>query len=214
MMQSRFGAILGVIAIVLAIVSVAAPWWSENFSGSGSFLGITIDVNGNANYGLFGVTSTVSSPRANSTNTSTYENAPHVGSVFSLASILVVLGLIAGIGMAALSIMPNARFKRFAALLGVVAFLLSLLAPIYVMSALPDAVNADSGSTTSFTTVSGFWGTKSSSFLSISTSVTWGAGFGWYLALVAAVLFFIGALVLLASRRPAMPAPQTVPAAP
>ncbi len=211
-MASKLAVVIGVVAVVLAIVGMAGPWWTESFSGTGNILGIPVDVNGNANYGLFGVVSTVSTPRANETNTSTYSQAPHVGSVFSLGTVLLAIGLVLGIGMVALSVMPNPRFRRIAAVLGVVAFLFALLAPLYVMSALPDAVNADSGSTTTFTTVSGFWGTKSTSLFSITTSITWGAGWGWYFPLVAAVLFLIGAVVLLAARRPAMPAPQ-VPSA-
>ncbi len=211
-MTSKIGVLLGVVAIVVAIAGMAGPWWTESFSGSGRILGIPIDVNGNATFGLFGVTSTSHSPLGNQTNTSTYSTAPHVGSVFSLGTILLVLGLILGIGFVALGVMPNPRFRKFAAILGVLAVLFTLLAPLYVMSALPDAVNADSGSTTTYTTVSGFWGIKSGSTFGITTSITWGAGWAWYLPLIAAVLFLVAAIAMLAARKPAMAAPLPPPA--
>ncbi len=210
-MVSKLGVVLGVVAIILAVVGMAGPWWTESFSGSGTILFIRIDVNGNANFGLFGVTSTISTPNANQTNTSTYSNAPHVGSVFTLGTILLILGAVLGIGMVGLAVMPNPRFRKFAAILGVLAFLFAVLAPLYVMSALPDAINADSGSTTTYTTVSGFWGTKSSNLYGITTSINWGAGWAWYLPVIAAVLFLVGAIVILAARKPAMAAPVPPP---
>lgn len=202
-MASKLGVVLGVIAIVLAIVGMVGPWWTESFSGSGHVLGIRIDVNGNATYGLFGVTSTTQSPLGNQTNTSTYSTAPHVGSVFSLGTILLITGVVLGIGMLGTGVMPNPRFRKFAAILGVLAFLFALLAPLYVMSALPDAVNADSGSTTTYTTVSGFWGIKSGSTLGITTTITWGGGWAWYVSVVAAVLFLVAVMAILVARKPA-----------
>ncbi len=206
-MASKLGVVLGVVAIILAVVGMAGPWWTESFSASA--LGIT--VNGNADFGLFGVTTTTATGHSNTTNSSSYNDSPHVGSVFSLGMVLLILGVVLGIGMVGLAVMPNPRFRKFAAILGVLAFLFALLAPIYVMSALPDAVNTDSGSTSSFTTVSGFWGAKSSSVFGFSASVSWGAGWDWFIPLVAAVLFLVGAIVILAARKPAMATPVPPP---
>lgn len=207
-MASKLVVALGVVAIVLAIVGMAGPWWTESFSASA--LGFT--AKGNADFGLFGVTTTTSTGHTNTTNSSAYTDTPHVGSVFTLGMVLLALGMVLGIGMVVLSVMPNPRFRKFAVVLGVLAFLFALLAPLYVMSALPDAVNADSGSTSSFTAVSGFWGTKTSNVFGFSASVIWGAGWAWFVPLIAAVLFLVAAIALLAMRRPAMAAP--VPPAP
>lgn len=208
-MQSKFGVVLGVIAVVLAIAAIVGPWWVVDSNASFGSVSLT----GHAEFGLFGGTSTTKSNISSSSNTTNYADTPHVGSVFSLATILTILGLVLGIAMIAIALLPggNPSFRRFAMVAGVLAFLVLLIAPLYVMSALPGAANQDSGGGPGATTYSGFWGTKSASFFGLQATITWAAGWAWYLALVAAIVFLIAGVVIVASRRPAMPAPQMAP---
>lgn len=207
-MQSRTGVVLGVIAVVLAIVALIGPWWVVN---SQTRIGGGFTATGQTDYTLFGRTDTTQSNFSSSTNTSTYAALPQTGSVFSLAAILTVLGLVLGIGTVVIGALPgsNPSFRRFAMIAGILAFLILLAAPLYVMSALPAAVNQDSGGGLTATTFSGFWGTNSGSFgIFVSYTITWTAGWGWYVALVAAIVFLVAGVAMAASRVPAVRAPQ------
>ncbi len=210
-MQSKVGVVLGVIAVVLAIVALIGPWWVVNaeLHVGGGFTATSQQA-----YSPFGRTETSQSNFSSSTNTSTYSDLPQTGSVFTLGTILTGLGLILGIAMVVIGVLPSSSpsFRRFAMIVGVFAFLFLLIAPIYVMSALPGAVNQDTSGTPGATSFSGFWGTKSASLgLLGSATVTWAAGWAWYVAFVAAIVALAGGIAMVASRRPAMPAPQVPP---
>ena len=200
-MQPKVGVIVGVVAVVLAIVAMIGPWWALDTQASIAGFSAT----GHADFGLYGGTAKFQSGTTSSTNTTNYNDSPHVGSVFSLAMILTIFGLIVGVVMIIVGLMAGSRpsFGRLGGILGVLAFVIVLVGTLYVMSSLPDAVNADSGSTTSFTTVSGFWGTKSATFLGAQATFTWAAGWAWYVALVAAIVFLIAGIALLLARKPA-----------
>jgi hypothetical protein len=131
-----------------------------------------------------------------------------MGSVFRLGMILMVLG--AGFGglMIALSALSGARpnLRKFSALMGVLAFTFALLGPLYVMTALPAAVNQESGGgTTTGFAIDGFFGSESVSLFGNTVAISYAGGWGWYLALVGAVVLLVGAV---ASLR----APKTVSA--
>ncbi len=204
-MRSRVGVALGVIAVVLAILAAVGPWWTVDSSGSLLVLSYTSHVD----FGLFGGTGSFQSGSTSKTNTTSYSDAPHVGSVFFLGMVLLILGLLIGIGMLVVGAMSGARpsLARLGGVLGVLAFVVVLLSALYVMSSLPGAVNQDSASGVSGGAVTGFWGTQSGS-LGIFGSITstWAAGWGWYLALVAAIVFLNAGVALLLARRPAMAA--------
>lgn len=209
-MQSRLGIVLGVIAVVLAIVAVIGPWWTLQAEGT---LG-PISMNGNDQFGLFGGTSFFQMGSTSSSNTTNYNDAPHVGSVFTIATVLLVLGLIIGIGMIVVGAMSGAKpsFRRLGGVLGILAFVVVLLGTLYVMSSLPNAVNQDSQATTSGTSVTGFWGAKTTSVGSFAqATVTWAAGWGWYVALIAAIVFLVAGVILLLARKPGMAATPQVP---
>ncbi len=210
-MQSRLGVLLGVIVVVLALVALIGPWWTVNadLRVGGGFTSTA-----QQSYSLFGTTETSQSNFSSSTKTSTYANMTQTGSVFTLGAAVTALGMILGIAMVVIGVLPstNPAFRRFAMIAGVLAFLLLLVAPLYVMSALPAAVNQDTSGSPGATTVSGFWGTQSGSLgLLGSYSITWAAGWAWYVVIIAAIAALIGGIAMIASRRPAMPAPQMLP---
>ncbi len=210
-MQSKFGVVLGVIAVVLAIVALIGPWWVVNadIHLGGSFTSTSQEV-----FSPFGRTETSQSNISTSTNTSTYADMPQTGSVFTLGTALTALGLILSIALVVIGALSsrNPSFRRFALIAGVLAFVFLLVASLYVMSALPAAVNQDTSGSPGATSFSGFWGTKSASLgLLGSVSITWAAGWAWYVALIAAIVALVGGIAMVVSRRPAMPAPQMAP---
>lgn len=202
-MQGKIGVVLGVIAIVLSAIVMVGPWWTVNSSLT------VVGQTGTsvADFSLFGVSSSFTSAHVNSTNSSDYSQTPHVGSVFGAATILAVLGIVLGVGMVGLAAIPNPTFRRYAVIFGVLAFVFALLGPLYVMSSLPGAVNTDLGNTGSYNVVSGFWGTKSTDVFGITSTVTWSAGWAWYVSVAAAVLFLVAAIILVAARKPALAMP-------
>jgi hypothetical protein len=210
-MQNKFGVVLGVIAVVLAIVALIGPWWVVN---ADIHLGGGFTSTSQQLYSPFGRTETSQSNVSSSTNASTYSDMPQTGSVFTIGTALTALGLVLGIAMVVIGALPSrsASFRRFAMIAGVLAFLFLLIAPLYVMSALPAAVNQDMGGSLGATSFSGFWGTKSASLgLLGSVSITWAAGWAWYVAIVAGIVALVGGIAMMASRKPAMPAPQMAP---
>lgn len=208
-MRSRVGVVLGVVAVVVAIIAVIGPWWT--FEAHGSFGGFSYS--GNDQFGLFGGSSAAQAGSSSSSNTTSYTDMPHIGSVFTLATLLLAAGLVIGIGMIVVGTLSASKpsFSRLGGILGILACVIVLVSPLYVMSALPGAVNQDSGAATSSTTVNGFWGSETRNFGSFAqANLTWAAGWGWYLALAAAIIFLVAAVALFSSsRRVAVSPPST-----
>jgi hypothetical protein len=200
---SKIAAIIGVVGVVLAVAGFAGPWWEIGITGS--ILGQTFT--SRADYGMFGGTATAQGPGTSITNTTDYSSDPNTRGVFQATTGL--LG--AGVGLGVVSVVLAAlsgtkpRFRKAAAGVGVLAFVLAMAAPLYVLAQLPAAVNQDSGS--SAPQVSGFWGSKSVMIGSVSTTLTWAAAWAWYVVLVGAILFLVGGIL-------AMRAPKGAPAAP
>lgn len=183
---------IGSVGIVLVLAAMAGPWWSISYTGS--VLGFAFS--GNRDFGLFGGTTRDVSDVGSQTSSVTYANATHVGSVFSTATALASVGLVAGTAMVAVNATGRPRKGRIGGVLGLVGFLLTLLAAVYVMTSLPAAVDMDSGFA-----ASGFWGSQTSTFFGNSATVTWAGGWGWYAILVAAIVFLMGAFASLRGQR-------------
>ena len=205
-MKGILGTVLALIGVVLAILALVGPWWVVNVDAS--FAGQTIK--GVAEFRPFGASASLQTPAGSVTNTTDYKSSPHTGSVFLAGAALVALGIVFGalqvvVGFASKS-MP--RLRRIGAAMGILAFLVVLLAAVYVMASLPDAVNRDGNATAlGGASVSGFWGSRSVSVLGITATVSWAASWAWYVVLVAAIVFLIGGAVAF---RPT-PSPQTPP---
>ena len=202
---------IGGVGIVLVLAAMAGPWWSLSYAGSA----LGFNLSGNADFGLFGGTTRSTSSLGSQTSSVAYSNATRVGSVFSTASAFAVIGMIAGGGMIAANAVGRSQPQkgRIGVALGLVAFLLTLLSAAYVMTSLPTAVNLDSGATgTSAFAVNGFWGSQTTTFLGASATVAWGAGWGWYAALIAAIVFLMGGVASLRGQRAAIGAAPGYPA--
>lgn len=201
----RLGMVLGVLGIVLVLVGFLGPWWT---------VGISATIGGQtfssaADFRLFGGTATVTGPGVSQTNTTDYSTDPNTRSVFLVGAALSGLAMAFGVGLVVLGTMAASRpsYRRLASMCGIIAFALALFGTLYVMGALPGAVNQDSGADVGVPQISGFWGTSSTSILGFSASVVWAAGWAWYVVLCGAVVFLIGGIVaiLRPMRAPAMP---------
>lgn len=208
--MSKIGAVLGVVGIVLAIVGFVGPWWTVGISASA--FGST--VTGNADFRLFGGTGTTTVPGAGTiTNTTDYSDQPNTRSVFLVGAALSGVAIALGAGLVGLGMMAekNPSRRKIASVCGILAGALALVGLLYVMAALPGAVNTDGGEELGqFTQISGFWGTDSMSLFGVSATVTWGAGWAWYVVLVGAIVFLIGGvLAMRAPKAAAMAPPMT-----
>jgi len=204
--MSRLGMALGVAAIALTLVGFVGPWWTVGISAT--VLGQT--VTSNADFRLFGGTVTATGPGLSLTNTTDYSDDPNTRSVFLADAALSGLAIAFGVVFVVVAMMAGKKpsLRRVASLCGILAFLMAFLGALYVMAALPGAVNQDSGgSSTQFT---GFWGTDSA-IGGFSASVVWAAGWAWYVVLVGSILFLIGGLLAMrAPKGPPMAAPAMI----
>ena len=199
----RLVAALALAALALASLALAGPWWTVTVSGQLMNLPFT----GTRAYAPFGstVVSVGPYPFLTTTNTSDYRFDPNVGGLFVVAIGLDAFGLLWGAGMTAVSLLPNptVRQRKWGALLGALAFGYLVAATLYVTGLLPAAVNLPGGSPSY--PFSGFWGSTSATGLHSTVTFTYGAGWGWYAVLAAAILFLIAAILLYRGRTPSTP---------
>ncbi len=187
-------------ATLLAIVSFVGPWWVLNSQN----LGI-MQWSGTVTFGPLGRTIW---PWYGGTNVSGYGGLPNTGTVFAVGTLLTALGGLAGAATAVAASVPAGAslFRRWGARLGISAFLLLTAAPLYVMAALPTALVQDRA--VPIPQPFGFWGSGTMGGTPLyHVHYAWGAGWGWYVAVAAALLLFIGTvLVVRGQRQTATPA--------
>lgn len=104
--------------------------------------------------------------------------------------------------MVALAALPRKglRRRRMAGLLGLTASILLLAAALWVMARLPAAVSQDIPKPLGPFSFYGFWGSTTVYGFDAVATFVYGAGWAWYAALVAAVLFLMAPLVLFRAR--------------
>lgn len=203
------GVVAGIVAIVLTIVGFVGPWW--NLKVTGNILGNTFESNGD--FRLFGITATTTSGQVSFRNETDYGEDPNVRNVFLVGAAISGAAIAAGVAFVAAAAMAarSASRRRGAAAAGVVAFALGLVSVLYVMAALPAALNQDSQGEAGAPEITGFWGTDSSSIGGFTLTVNWAAGWAWYIVLVGAIVFLIGGVLALrtqATAAPMMPPPS------
>lgn len=159
-----------------------------------------VTLNGAADYGLFGVAVSVQTPVGPFSIAMGYQFVPAVGAVFQVAIALAALTIALGSMFVAFSFVPG-RLRRVGALLGILAFIPLLVAPLYVMTTLPAAsgVGALNGLPgvipTQNTTAPGFWGSGSFVFEGVSLNFAWRAGWAWYVAFASGALFAAAGII-------------------
>ncbi len=211
--MSKAGIVVGVAGVVLAALAIVGPWWTLSMNISGPTETIAQQVS----YGVFGYTYTATQTGAGGgtiAESHAYNaTMAQTGTVFTLGMALTVVGAAAGALMIILVAVGGSRpgLRRTGAAMGIIGFLVLLLAPLYVMTALPGAMAADSASvvpgapagTFSFA----FWGGQTLSFGGEAMTLSYGGGWGWALALVAGIVLLVGAILAFLGPRPAPMAP-------
>ncbi|HTT14610.1 MAG TPA: hypothetical protein VMG14_06610 [Thermoplasmata archaeon] len=201
--------LLGAIACVVG--ALLAGWWGMSVqepNGEGT-LTYTFSLGSNLLVGCSGGSACASTPTG-SVAYSSHGLSP-VGGLYEGALVLVLLALAAAVGAAVVGLAGvleywTARGQHLATvLLAFVALVFVLAAILSVAGLQPGAFGQGGGGIASGGTPSpaeSFWGGCSGGGLnngacstpSGSITASWGAGAGWYLALVAAVLLFLGLL--------------------
>jgi hypothetical protein len=158
------------------------------------------------------------------TTTYDYEDEWWEGSevlgVFRITGILFYLslvGVIIGLVGAAL-VMTQKMNNKVGAIFVLIALILALMAPFYLMFMLPGAFEnefEEFGSDGYLPTciTKGFFGSEEKNMEGVHSEYSWGGGMGWFFALIAFVLILIALLLVgMSSPRPIPIAPQQPPA--
>ena len=147
--------------------------------------------------------------------------APSLAATYAtLESLILFTIVLAGLGAGLLSVAwltgRSSRVARFGWFIVLAAAFLALATPLWLALEQPAAIGRDALPTTSGPGGSGaavsFWGSCSPSGPTCSeanTTMTWGAGAGWYLSLVAATSLIASALAVRPRRGADRPHPWT-----
>jgi uncharacterized membrane protein len=220
-MQRRalIGFILVIVSLVLIGISLVMPWYTIKMEAGAMGVSTEADINYYLDHAESNVLET--------TETINYDDEgikdAASTNVFKTTQIMVFLGLIGcilGLVGAAL-VMTDKMNSKVGAMLVLVAFILALLAPIYIMVALPGAYQEEvdeAGGSVEFLPEGmgkSFFGSEESSTdvggFDMTTKYSWGGGTGWIFALIAFILLLV-ALLMVAGSKPAIaPAPQPQP---
>jgi hypothetical protein len=218
--------------MILVIMTIFMAWFSAHMDMSMQMGPTQIDYDGDFDLGLSSGTGTIKAMGMEMTYTYTYDEvaaqlsggmgtiAPGVDpavdqinsvlDTFGMAYIFVILGMILSILALILILVAGLSGKipgSIGGICGVIGAIFMLIAPLYLVFAFPNAVNeiiAPAGEQISF------WGTYSYAFMGINLNLSWGAGMGWYLAVVAFVILLIGSIMAFGIKKP-QPAPAYAP---
>jgi hypothetical protein len=203
---------VGVLALVAAALALVGPVWTLSLQGA-SFEN---QLSSTTSFGLLGWMSTgiVSGPGGPLPNTTTvasgsYASLPLMGTVVTIAALLTGGAAVADGGVVILVIDSGKRpaLRRAAMALGLVAFALLLASAITVATQLPGAASQDPVGCSVYVcpkpplSFVGFWGSSEFPFAHGGETATWGAGWGWYAGLAAALLMLAELVLLLVPSR-------------
>lgn len=228
MKRGMLAGALALIGAILLIVSVFLAWYTVSISASETVGSVTISTTGNENF-LPGSSfqeqlSCSGSPDCpgSTTNTTSYssDHLNATGTVYMVTEYVLIGGFVLGLLGAILvfggGMMGRTKWMMPGMLLIVLALLMALVAPLYVLGAGPGAFSSDTPAAERANATgpwSSFVGSCSASASCITGSsstngsANWGPGAGWYLGLVAFVLFLLSLIFLLRDRRAMMSAP-------
>lgn len=204
-----------IIGFILAAVSLGTAWWAYTSSTGGA--SESVQFGPGSTYSVTCSGSGCGAFTAGSFSYSTFGGS--VGSLYgSLQALLILAVVLAGIatlfGLMALAGRGGRIFGVLGFLLGIASGAVLIVLGIWVQSAQPGSFG--SGVTFPGTHSGGpspsssFWGTASSG----GSVATWGAGAGWYCAVIGGVLVLAVAVALLFIGREATPRMPRAPPAP
>jgi hypothetical protein len=205
------GAAIVLVAAILMLVALFTPWYMEQVSFHGATETLNAypgmpSTNGTIQYTCSGLPSGVQCPSQTSYTAEKFNNTGTIAEAgFYLIIVSFVLGFIGAVlGFAS---GKNARRAGPARTLAIVALVVAIAAVGMFAVALPTAIGQDSPGHTGTGPWSSFFGSSNATGMGFpGGTLTWGPGIGWYLAIVAFVLFLVGMFVLRrAMKEPAEP---------
>jgi ABC-type sugar transport system permease subunit len=204
------GMILVLIALVMVMASLFLPWYRNEVSSSANNMTLSIRLD----YYFDHAEATFDAPEgfgfyANSSSEELSYDSPEVKdtnfvSVFGITQILAIIAVITTLfGLICAIMVAMGKLKgSVGAVVVSLAFLMCLLAPIYIMVSLPDAFIEDGMIMTSDAPNPGFFGSESDSTSGMTNEHNWGGGLGWFFTIFAVVLNLI-AMIFIATSKPA-----------
>ncbi len=192
---------LVLIAAILLTVAMVVSWWGVSISGGGATVSVNFlpgsSYSGSGTYN--GITYSASA-------TYTSANLTNVGFLYEAVlalGLFVAIAAFVGMALGYASAFGNFRSWRPAGIaetLTEVSFVFTLILPILIAIMQPwaygvDTSNAKASCGAGSNLCNSFWGSVSSD----GVTGTWGAGVGWYLAVVAAVLLAVAIGLFLTS---------------
>ncbi len=211
--KAMVGAVMAIIAVILIGVTFALPWYTMTMKGNVSGMGTTTEQDYYLDHATAKVGNTTMSESYS--NKSMQDSIPNTVNTFKTTQILDIVSLVFVIigFIGALLFAIGKLGKGVAVALVVIGFILSIIAPIYLMTALPPAIKKDSkGSLPVKEMGESFFGEKKISMFGATVTVTWGGGLGWWLAIIGMIFMLIALILVLLAKKaqasiPQMPSP-------
>lgn len=215
------------VAAGLVLASLAVGWWgwTDTNSGNQTVSTTTFLPGSTLSYSCTG-TNCGGSVTYTGLYTGTYT---FVGGLYESVQVVMALAALLAIAAFILSLLGafGMTFGRhqLGLVMGLVVFaaILSVATPLALAAMQPSQMLlGTSGTQPTPSPTSSFWGSCSTATGSVNTdgicpagnADTWGPGFGWYLAIAAAVVFLLALIILLNSRREPFTAAEIHQAAP
>jgi hypothetical protein len=198
--------ILVIVALLLIAMSMVMPWYSLKVKASMSGVSSEMEMNWYLDHSEI--------TALEETQTFDYDDESadesEVLNAFRTTQTFVYLGLIGCIlGLVgAILVMAEKMSNKIGAVLVLIALILVLLAPFYLMFMLPGAVKTDFDEAGGASEVlpsgmsESFFGSQEQSISGVSTEYSWGGGIGWIFSFIAFVLILI-ALIMVGRSSPA-----------
>ncbi len=198
--------ILVIVALLLMAMSMVMPWYTIKAKASMSGVSSEVEINyylDRSEIKALGETQTFDYDDESAEKSEALN-------VFRTTRLFVLLGLVGCIlGLAgAILVMTEKMSNKVGAIFVLIALILALLAPFYMMFMLPGAFKADFDEAGGASEVlpsgmsESFFGSQEQSISGVSTEYSWGGGIGWIFALIAFFIILI-ALILVGRSSPA-----------
>lgn len=237
--KGMLGGILLFIGAILLIVALLTSWYTTSLQSSGPGGSATeqLDFKPGSSYSVsFSCSGAASSLCPGSTtcsysgSSSNYCNPQGInrtGQLYAVTEYLVIGGLVLGLLAGIFAMMSGGKpgMRKGAIALGVIALLFALVVPITLLAAQPGALKSDftpSGGSapTGNGPYSSFFGSCSGNNCGFTgpasgnVSDTWGPSVGWYLSIVAFIVFLLGTMMVMRSGKESAPMAAPMPAQP
>ncbi len=197
--------VIAVIGLALVAAALGVSWYTINSTNTGT-----------ENFLLWNTcTATPAGGGATSTNTNCYSAMPQLGTIFSATEWTLVVALIFSVVafsfalVGALGRAVSRSQPRLISAMFFLAFILCLIGPIWMAVGQPGALNAANAcqGATGATPCSSYFG----SVTNAGVTTAWGPAAGWFVALVAAVMFLVLGILSSSPHARAIDEPQWAP---